>query len=936
VCLNKLRPILVFVCLLVAGLTGGGRVVAQEPSGQCTQTPVLYQLANYTVKEISIRPLLRFIPTGGSLQDALSAAIAGQGASAGLRVGQRFDTAGVSFLENALNMELESRALRGKMGLIFARYRLINCDEQARTLEVQYQVLTIVRPTYLTTNYEFKDRKQKIKEASGDAEEGRDDFSFMPFAGYNRSRAIYGGADLVYSTDSNAIRKMELSASASGSSAVAEMDLTGSKEFEHGPLSYAEWKAAYRFSNIPTDGFELQEATGAARLFVATRPLGAHKLFFRGGVSVEGGNRQSSLPQTVAPAETLVDSGYGALKLYLGASLTTRKHDWKASYALQLGNDGENLGVDYHKQIFDAAYRLRFSPKNYRPFQLDAQFTAGSLRATDGPIPYGERFFGGNAEQEFIQGDSWRIRGNPFIRSFPQNRLNGSDPFPLGGNEFVSFNLTVAQTIWQKQLIPSEIAKDPDVNAGLGGQLLFTRLFLREEAVQQSDEIKQLEMQAGCADPASSGKDCLTPVVNRLKTLLAALQTEAGENEELKQAIAGFTEGDDGDTIGELEGAISSAKLDPAAFDKPVEDAAALASIQNNPVEGNVIRMINDDFGEPDDPDDDFLSLISVVQKYIKNLDTQLTAPNFAARKTDLQKINSDLEQSRGALRTSLNSVNLLRSYNPTEIEHANNALTQPSASNRKLDEIVEHVRTLLKPERDKVRSDLENLRTRLSQLSETDPQVAAIRQRREELLQYRDLLDASDTYAEKAKSAYASATESFDKKDTYGVKIDLERLNIGFGGLVSYLTGLEESVQDLRKPLNERGLGSLATQLATDVREALVIQKRVRAAYGRLRVPKAEVKANQTVTYVGNVLGVFFREANLVAISPVLMFDAARLKVSETPQTDRFRYGVGGGIRFSLINVDFTAGYSFNPSRLPNEPRGALILRMDINDLFR
>ena len=927
--LIKLRPIFVLVCLLVAGINGG--VVAQE----CTQTPVLYQLANYTVKEISIRPLLRFIPTGGSLQDALSATLAEQGAGAGLRVGQRFDTAGVSFLENALNMELESRALRGKMGLIFARYRLINCDEEARTLEVQYQVLTIARPTYLTTNFEFKDRKQKNKEAAGTAEEDRSDFSLLPFAGYNRSRAIYGGADLVYSTDSNLIRKMEMSASASGSSAVAEMDLTGSKQFERGLLSYAEWKAAYRFSNIPADGFEIQEATGAARLFVATRPIGAHKLFFRGGASVEGGNRQSTLPQTVAPAGTIVDSGYGALKLYIGASLTTRKHDWKASYALQLGNDGRNIGVDYHKQIFDAAYRLRFMPRNYRPFQLDAQFTAGSLRATDGPIPYGERFFGGNAEQEFIQGDSWRIRGNPFIRSFPQNRLNGSDLFPLGGDKFVSFNLTVAQTVWQKQLIPSEIAKDPDVNAGLGGQLLFTRLFLREEAVQQSAEIKQLETQAGCAE-SKSDKHCLTPVVNSLKTLLATLQTEAGENEEVKQAIAAFTEGDDGNTIENLEEAIKSAKIDPKAFEKPVEDAAALAAIQNNPVEGNVMLMINDDLGDPVDPDDDSLGLISTVQKYIKILDEKLSAPNFATRKKDLQDINSDLEESRKALRAGVDSVNLLRTYNPTEIEHANAALTRASASNRKLDEILEHMRALLKPERDKVRSDLEDLKTKLSTLSETDPQVAAIRQRRDVLLEYRDLLDASDTYAEKSNSAYASAIDSFEKKDTYGVKIDLERLNVGFGGLVSYLTGLQESVQDLRKPLNERGLGSLATQLDTDVREARVIQNRVRAAYGRLRVPKAEAKANETVTYVGNVLGVFFREANLVAVSPVLMFDAAKLRVSETPLTDRFRYGVGGGVRFSLINVDFTAGYSFNPSRLPNEPRGALVLRMDINDLFR
>jgi hypothetical protein len=917
---------------------GGGRAVAQapiEPDGQCVQVPVLYQLANYTVKNITIKPLLRFIPAGSNLSDALAAAISIQPAS-GLRVNQRFDTVEVSRLEADLNEELRRRTLSANTGLIFGRHRLINCDEQARTLDVEYQVLTVARPSYLTTTFETNDRRDKNQEAAGNVEEDRARFSLAPFAGYNRSRAMFGGADLLYESDLTAIRRMALSASGSGSSAVVEMDFTGSKEFSSGPLSYAEWKGAYRFSNIPTDGFELKEATVAARLFAATRPIGSHNLYFRVGTSVEGGNRQSSLPQTEAAPLTLVDSGYGALKLYVGASFTTRKHDWKASYGLQLGNDGDNLGVDYRKQIVDVAYRLRFLPKEHKPFQLDAQFTAGSLHITNGFVPYGERFFGGNAEQEFIQGDSWRIRSNPVIRSFPQNRLNGSDPFPVGGDKFVSLNFTVAQTVWQKQLIPDEIAKDPDVIAGLGGQLLSTRVFLREQTIQQeSTEMKQLEAQAGCVEEASF-RNCLTPIVNRLKTVLSSLLTEAGANDDVKQAISAFTDNDGDDAIGSLENAINSAKLDPAAFDKPLEDEEALRKLQTNPVETNVFQIINDDFGDPDDPDDDMLSFITGVQRRITSLNAQLAAPNFAARKSELQVINADLEKARTVLRTGLNSVNLLRSYPPSEIQQAMDVVTQPSASNRNLEEIAVHIKAVLQPERDKARSELAQFQKRLSELNDTDPEVAAIRQKREPLLQYLDLLDASDTWAEKVRLAYKSVNTSFETKDSYGVKIDLERMSVGFGGLVSYLSGLEESVRDLRQPLNERGLTSLLALLDTDVREATIIQQRVKSAYGRLRPPKAEAKANETVSYVGRVMGVFFREANLVAVSPVLMFDAARLRVSDDPNTNRFRYGVGGGIRFSLINVDFTAGYSVNPNRRSNEPRGALVLRMDINDLFK
>jgi hypothetical protein len=926
--LRKLPALCLLVWLLLfLNVDGALAQTPTEPTGQCTQAPILYQLANYTVKNITVKPLLRFIPTGTNLQQALAAAIA---AGSGLQVNQRFDTAGVSFLENALNQELERRTLAGKMGLIFIRHSLINCDEQARTLDVRYEALTVARPTYLTTTFEFHDRKQKSEEAAGSLEEDRQTLFLMPYAGYNRSRAIYGGAEMAYSTSSMAVRKVGLNASGSSSSTVVEMDFTGSKEWARGPLSYAEWKGSYRFSDIPADGFELQDATVAARGFAATRPIGRRKLFFRLGASVEGGYRQSDLPQAEAPDSTLVDSGYGALKLYAGASLTTRKTDFKASYGLQLGNDGDNLAVEYRKQIVDAAYRLRFLPRDHKPFQLDVQVTAGWLQTTGGLVPYGERFFGGNAEQEFIQGDSWRIRSNPFIRSFPQNRMNGTDPFPQGGDRFVSINFTVAQTIWAKQLIPAEIVRDPDVNAGLGGQLLFTRLFLREEAVQQSKEIKQLETQAGCVEPA---RHCLTPVVNHLRSFLSSLQSETGANEPLQQAIKAFTDSDDGNSLSDLEDAISAAKLDPNAFMKPVEDAAALAALQANPIEGNVMRLINDDFGDPDDPDDDTLSLITVVQRHIRTLDQQLTAPGLSSRKDELQSIDSDLDQARTALRTSLNKVNLLRSYDANEIQQAKDVLTQPASGNKKLDELLDNIRALLKSERDKVRGDLEQLKTRLSQLQETDPQVAAIRQQRDALLEYRDLLDASDTYAEKAKSAYNSALDSFVTRDFYGVKIDLERLNVGFGGLLSYLSGLADSVRNLRRPLNERGLASLSTQLDAEARETLAIQKRVRSAYGRLRVPKAEVKANETVTYVGDVLGVFFREANLLAVSPVLMFDAAKLRVSND---DRFRYGVGAGIRFSLINVDFTAGYSFNPNRRVNEPRGALVLRMDINDLFR
>lgn len=904
-------PILLLtLACFCAGVSRGSHAFAQTQNGQCTQIPVLYQLAHYTAEHVTVEPMVKFIPAGPVLKQALAAAIANEmPRSGGVWASREFDTVWVSQLEAELNQQLMARTPVQRVALIFASHRLVNCDETKRTLDVQYRVLTVGRPSYLTNSFEFRDRRQNKQEAAGTVDNRRANVSVLPFAGYNRSRGLFGGSELQLATGFAPLSKVGVSASGSGSSAVAEADFTGSKNFQSGPFTYAEWKAVYRYANIPADGFDLVEATTAARAFAATRPLSKLNLIFRFGGSIEGGNRQSSVPQGAALPSTVVDSGYGAVKFYVGASLTTRKHDWKASYGLQLANNGEETSVDYRKQIFDAAYRLRFQPAPYKPFQLDAQFTVGSLTRVHGSIPLAERFFGGNVEQEFIQGDSWKIRANPVIRSFPQNRLNGTGAsLPLGGDDFIAFNLTVAQTLWQKQLIPSEISEDPDVNAGLGGQLLATRLIFREEAIQKSKQMKALQTEAAN----------LTPLVKHLKTFLATLLAGAGTNDQLRQTINSFSTADDNgnNPIGDIEDAISSAKIDPDSFKKPINDPAQLAAVQLNPVEGNVTRLIKDDPGDPNDPDDDTVSLLTVLQTHITQLQTQLTTP---ASKTALQEITAALTEHRKSLQRGLDNVNSLRAYDLRDAQTARDALNQPAPSGRTLDQILKDIRSVLKSER--TAGDSKN------------PPPAADR---EVVLQHRELLDAADTYADKARSAYASVQDSFQTKDFYGVKIDIERLTVGFGGLFAYLTGLEVKLKQLEELRNNRGLPPLPAQIERDLAETKQIQRSTQSAFNKMRVPKAEVTANQTVNYVGRVLGVFFRETNIVAVSPVFMFDAARLRINDLPDTNRFRYGIGSGLRFSLINVDFTAGYSFNPTRRLNEPRGAFVLRMDINDLFR
>ena len=82
-------------------------------------------------------------------------------------------------------------------------------------------------------------------------------------------------------------------------------------------------------------------------------------------------------------------------------------------------------------------------------------------------------------------------------------------------------------------------------------------------------------------------------------------------------------------------------------------------------------------------------------------------------------------------------------------------------------------------------------------------------------------------------------------------------------------------------------------------------------------------------------VIDQFLNELNLWHIAPVGFFDIAR--IGPPPASgSAFRYGVGGGVRLGLLNVELTVGYSFNLNRQPSEGRGAFIASLDIRDIFR
>ena len=115
----------------------------------------------------------------------------------------------------------------------------------------------------------------------------------------------------------------------------------------------------------------------------------------------------------------------------------------------------------------------------------------------------------------------------------------------------------------------------------------------------------------------------------------------------------------------------------------------------------------------------------------------------------------------------------------------------------------------------------------------------------------------------------------------------------------------------------------------AASVREA---QTQMRASLALIDEKETAARARAALQPARRVLRTFFHELTLASISPVVLFDAARLG---SPGAD-VRYAVGGGIRLSLVNaVHLTTAYAVNTDRQPGESRGAILFSLDVSEFL-
>ena len=119
------------------------------------------------------------------------------------------------------------------------------------------------------------------------------------------------------------------------------------------------------------------------------------------------------------------------------------------------------------------------------------------------------------------------------------------------------------------------------------------------------------------------------------------------------------------------------------------------------------------------------------------------------------------------------------------------------------------------------------------------------------------------------------------------------------------------------------KGLGSLIKQN---------LKKKYEEA--GMSVAEATAKSSSDMKDIDSLLAFIAEQANIFAVKPLFMFDAARI---HTPNAlnNRTQFGVGGGLQFTIVTAKFEAGYMRTVRLLPGDSKGNFVLRLFFQNLF-
>ncbi len=102
-----------------------------------------------------------------------------------------------------------------------------------------------------------------------------------------------------------------------------------------------------------------------------------------------------------------------------------------------------------------------------------------------------------------------------------------------------------------------------------------------------------------------------------------------------------------------------------------------------------------------------------------------------------------------------------------------------------------------------------------------------------------------------------------------------------------------------------------------------------------QLAVPIAQRRAEEIVSKeIAPTMQFISRHANLFAIKPLIMLDAAKIG-GDGQQSGRHRFAVGGGLQVVIILARAEIGYIRSLPVIAGEPRGNFVFRMTFQNLF-
>jgi hypothetical protein len=932
-----------------------------------------------------------------------------------LQNGSKFDRVANSVAIDMLGQVYNERVVQPgeRIRIAFVTYRLENCNTTAETIDVVYLVYSSDFFYYASRIFEKPNDKITRSLAPGKIVNSKslanttNKFLPQPLVGFDDARKIVAGTRASLQTKGGILDRFALDLSGSPNSVVTDVNLSGSREYNDSWISHLDWRLAYDYFDLPTDEFKQKSGSGVAQLFGASKPLTNKGIILRFGTSIEGGNRQIDrhLPFAVFAEE---QAGYRAIKSYVGATINHGRQAWAGSYGLQLASNGDDTGIGYLKHIFDASYRARFLRREHDPIRLEVNFAAGTAHSRTSPIPIVERFFGGNKQRPFIEGDDWIINSSPLIRSFPQNglsRVGLNDP--IGGTDYLSFNLTASKPVWHRAAVPKEISDDPTIRDVVAGGLRTARAATLEVYLSDEQPFIALADELRLDHDPSKIEGNLPELEKAFTSAVAVLDELKARTPKPPDAVI--------ESISELQaedGVIESMKnrLERIAVEKDTFRALSTEllvglsggeGIVPSLIEGltgvtTALReaQMTEDAKRVENTTSDLSTILTAMLPKVNKLSSygKIDPKVFQPARAILQNDNApdDVKRVLKRLRTALEQIEKDADVIPTigrssmfvqaDIKDAGSLTVK---FQKKKDPVSRHLFSQLTPNTQQQIVDYKedepfpkalltalvddlnrilrgpsifeesrfedvDLSDETTTLAGQNPQgINLVRLNRlllaeafsDEISQSQldELIDPLETDLDDADLMVTLAlgdlaTTSIDK-----IRNSIHRLMIGYGELApSLVKRIAKESKPIVSLLIKEGRQTEAGQLSIEVDKLVAFAGQTRAAFNAIPLSRAEQKTDFDIAYSASALDVVFRELNLVEVSPVVMFDAARLGPKKSPGFGGFRYGAGPALRFSVVTLDFTAGYSFNLNRKPMEGRGAFVFSMTISDLFR